>query len=145
MGLRTGSKNKRMIEAIDNALAQETDECVRWTGRHRKQDGRPMANGKYAYRVLWELVNGPIEIGLHHKCENKWCVNLRHLEPKIQADHIIDHGLPGDNHNYLKTYCPKGHEYDYVWTDPVTGRVERGCKTCRNENRRAYRARGGRG
>lgn len=105
-------------------------------------DGR-----EYAYRTAYEREVGPIpdKHSLHHTCENKWCVEVTHLEPMLQGQHLIEHGLPGDWGQADKTHCPKNHPYDeentYVWTDPKTGSQERGCKECRREAKRRYRER----
>lgn len=120
-----------------------TSPCTPWEGTHRAYDGRPvLADGRYAYRVLYEEQVGPIPPGhvLHHLCENVWCVNVQeHLRPITQGEHIAEHGLPGDNHQASKTECPQGHPYDdentYLWNG------ERHCRRCRQEAKRRYRAR----
>lgn len=45
---------------------------------HRTRDG-----GRYAHRIMWERVNGPIPEGLQldHLCRVPSCVNPDHLEP----------------------------------------------------------------
>jgi hypothetical protein len=116
-----------------------TGDCVPWPGKHRKTDGRPILGRQYAYRVLWEEAHGPLNgLSLHHRCENKWCVNLAHLEPMKQGDHLREHGLPGDWGQADKTHCPQGHEYTeentYHW------RGERHCRTCRTAAKRRYNA-----
>lgn len=123
---------------LKHVLSIDTDECIYWPGYRRKSDGRPLYNGAYVYRLVWKEIHGDVPDNLHHTCEDGACVNIKHLSPIEQSDHIKEHGLPGDNHNYLKTTCPQGHEYDYLWTDPNTGREERGCKTCRIENKKRY-------
>lgn len=128
-----------------------TSECTRWSGYHRKSDGRPIMrvtgkNPQYAYRVLWEDMHGPLARGLvlHHTCENAWCINLDHLVPVTRARHKAEHGLVGDWGQARKTHCPAGHEYaaenTYVYTRK-DGRVERHCRSCTIEAKRRYRAR----
>ncbi len=120
--------------------------CMRWSGRHRKEDDRPMSGINYAYRVLWEEANGPIppKMVLHHRCENSWCVNLSHLELLTQGDHLREHGIPGDWGQADKTHCPAGHPYDkdntytYVTKD---GSTERHCRICRRAAKQRYNTR----
>lgn len=120
--------------------------CVTWTGNHRKSDGRPMIGNKYAYRVLWERAKGPLPPGaiLHHVCGNRWCVNLDHLKPMTQGDHLREHRLPGDWGQANKTHCPQGHEYNaentYIY-HRKNGKVERHCKPCVSMAKKRYRAR----
>ncbi len=46
-----------------------------------------------AHRVLWELTHGPLPAGydLHHRCENKACVNVGHLELLLHGVHSSLH------------------------------------------------------
>lgn len=115
--------------------------CEAWDGRHRKSDGRPLVGKQYAYRVLWEERRGPLEEKvLHHRCEQKWCVNLDHLEPITQGEHLREHGLPGDWGQADKTECPQGHPYagENLYVSP---NGERHCRECRRAAKRRYRAR----
>ena len=115
--------------------------CIKWPGGHRKHDGRPMLRKQYAYRAVYELACGPLPEGvvLHHVCDNAACVNLTHLEPMTQAEHMRLHPEnSGDKFQADKTHCPAGHAYTedntYRW------RNERHCKTCRRETKRRLRA-----
>lgn len=54
----------------------------------------------YAHRWVWEAVNGPIPKGMvvRHKCDNRLCYRLSHLELGTQADNVADmvaHGHAG--------------------------------------------------
>jgi hypothetical protein len=67
-------------------------DCVLWKGGRyvsgygqRYREGR----GQLAHRVAWEEVNGPIpeEMHVHHRCRNRLCVNVEHMELLSNADH----------------------------------------------------------
>lgn len=56
--------------------------------------GQLSVDGKtvYAHRAMWELVNGPIPVGqvVRHKCDNRGCVRLSHLELGTYQDNSDD-------------------------------------------------------
>lgn len=86
-----------------------------------KQAGRR----RYAHRVAYEVVHGPISAGLviDHLCRNRWCCNPDHLEPVTNSTNIL-RGTGASARNAAKTHCPAGHEY-YVRLDG-----KRRCSTC---------------
>lgn len=62
-------------------------DCWQWTGSLFQSTGyaQTWADGtnRLAHRVLYELLVGPIPVGLQldHLCRNRSCVNPAHLEP----------------------------------------------------------------
>ncbi len=60
-----------------------------------------------AHRYLWRVLLGHKLTGLviHHKCENKFCVNPAHFEIMPQAEHAGKHSDPA------RTHCKHGHEF----------------------------------
>ncbi len=117
-------------------------ECIEWQGAVAtsgygaiRRDGVTQNIHRYTYIQAY----GPLGPGIvvRHKCDNKLCYNLEHLEPGTQSDNIRDYVERGDyrNQNTGKTHCPRGHEYDYFKSE------RRHCSECRREHVRAYRRR----
>jgi hypothetical protein len=114
--------------------------CWRWNGQNRIQDGRPIFNARYVYRIVYELLRGRLPRGKghasHHGCEHKWRINPWHVEVITQSEHMREHELGGDWGQALKTHCPQGHQYDEENTHHVVrkdGRHERHCRACARE------------
>jgi hypothetical protein len=117
------------------------DECWLWqAGRDRYGgfwDGDRMV---LSHRFAYIEVNGaiPDHLELDHRCRQRTCVNPSHLEA---VSHLVNirRGEAGA-HWRAKTHCPQDHPYDEgnTYVDPSGGR---GCRTCRSDNSKAYRAR----
>lgn len=93
-----------------------------------------------AHRVAWMAAHGPIPDGLtvHHRCFNRRCVNVAHLELLSNSDNARRQGavrnLPADGS------CGRGHAAAH-WV--VVGRNSNGsdmhgCRECKRENYRAW-------
>lgn len=67
-----------------------------------------------AHRVMWEMKNGEVPKGkeLHHKCEEKRCVNPDHLECLTRREHVEKHPGMAVWSNGWKTHCKHGHPYN---------------------------------
>jgi HNH endonuclease len=63
----------------------------------------------YAYRWLYEHLNGPLPEGteLDHLCRVRHCVNPNHLEPVPHLENLRRSPI----HSMSKTHCPQGHPY----------------------------------
>src|SRR4051794_17775366 len=82
------------------------------TGKPGK-DGYVRVNSRLAHKVAWEDVFGPVPKGydLHHRCENKACRRITHLEALRTVTHRRRHP------KIHTTHCPQGHPYDWVGVD----------------------------
>jgi len=124
------------------------DGCWPWTAC-RSSDGyghiRIEGSVYKAHRVVYELMVGPIPVGLEidHLCRNRACVRPDHLEPVTKTTNVR-RGLAMVNgaQNAAKTHCPAGHPYDAENTR--VGRTRMGiayrvCRTCDRERVRRKR------
>lgn len=114
-----------------------TQECIVWDGGltstgygYKYEDGKQLA----MHRLVWEKEHGPIPKGMHirHKCDNKPCMLLEHLEigtPKDNTRDYIERLRPP-----LPTHCKRGHEMigDNLGRCKTQG--HRFCKACRKIN-----------
>lgn len=144
------------ITPIDKLMARVTvvaGTCHPWTGcLTEKGYGTISIDGsqRYAHRVAYELLVGPIPDGLHidHTCHtndqtcqggptclHRRCCNPEHLEPVAPAENTRRGVLA------RRTHCPQGHPYDEENTFRKRGpRSKRECRECaRERSRRKYR------
>jgi HNH endonuclease len=75
------------------------------------------------HRYLYERVYGVLPPGheVHHSCETRKCLNLKHLKGLDIESHKKEH---------LKSHCKNGHEYT-VDNTHVRPDGSRKCLTCR--------------
>lgn len=66
---------------------------------------------------------------------------LGNLSWGTHSENQYDQVRHGTHHNAGKDCCPSGHPYDEANTYIYPGRAHRGCRACRREHMRAYKAR----
>lgn len=115
-------------------LVAEQGECLNWLGC-LTPDNYGRLGGKYAHRVVYERLVGPIPAGLEldHLCRNTRCVKPEHLEPVTRAENM--------RRRYAAyTHCKAGHEFtdSNTYVMPSGGRR---CRACQSEACQKYRAR----
>jgi len=129
---------ERLSSYFQNFVEAENG-CWLWLGKPNKTTGYGRVNlfGKcvQVHRLFYERHVGPIKIGeeIHHKCENRICVNPSYLVAVTRKVHVGESNSP-PGINSRKAHCKKGHRYD-LQTD--SGRW---CSICRREWGRKYYA-----
>ncbi len=131
--LRAGWAGRRAREVDFWSHVDATGDCWEWTA-YRNPAGYGHFTKKYAHRVAYETLVGPIPAGLQidHLCRNTSCVNPDHLEPVTPRENTLR--SPASR----PRQCPQGHprtpETRYRLKDGRMGE----CKACcANRRRRA--------
>jgi len=115
-------------------------------------NGNPDADGygyiryrNFTYRIhrfSYLLFQGEIPKNhvVDHLCKNRKCCNPEHLEAVSHKENMVRGDTGRNNHQTLKTHCPKGHEYTDSNTY-INPKGSRECRICKSINRKADRKR----
>lgn len=129
---------KALPDRIASKLSVAETGCWQWhacrdaLGYGRVWDG---ANTRLAHRVVYELLVGPVPVGLEidHLCRNTSCVNPEHLEAVTHRTNIQRSGPA------TRRFCPRGHEYTPENTYYQTPKRSRACRLCHRDRERVRR------
>lgn len=117
------------------------EECWKWNG---PLTGTGYGNFKYkavfylAHKVSYRLNVGEIPDGLSvcHRCDNRNCVNPRHLWLGTQSDNMRDMAEKGRGRKLQRSpYCKRGHLYSEA-SIRIHKNGTRQCRLCSNLLRR---------
>lgn len=120
--------------------------CLEWLGSKH-------GNGKYGYttymgyygpahRIVWMLTKGDIPKGMvvMHKCDNRVCINIKHLKLGTPKDNNYDTLKKRRQHWQNKTHCKNGHELTKENVRSYPGKFDdiKACRACGRENTKRY-------
>lgn len=127
--------------------------CLEWQGGYSSQlKPKPQQNYPTIYlagkqwkgnRLVLMLSSGRFSETLFslHKCDNKRCLNPKHLYWGTRVDNSMDMVSSGLHVQKRKTHCPAGHPYSgnnlYIAAGRNISGTNRQCKSCkwyRNRN-----------
>jgi HNH endonuclease len=101
--MTTGPRPLPPMKRVERHVRVTESGCHEWTGALGLKGYPQMQMGsltdgtrrpRLVHRVVWEAAHGPRPAGfdVHHRCENKRCVNLLHLTLVTHGGHSEYHG-----------------------------------------------------
>lgn len=114
-------------EIFANVITEPNCGCWIWNGKWNLHGYALTDDGRPAYRVSYELVNGPIAFGMHidHLCRVKCCVNPVHLEQVSRNENFRRKRIFGrsvkaidlTNSQKIKTKPQEVKQHEEVWSE----------------------------
>ena len=119
------------------SYTEEDSGCMVWKKSVRGGYGQFKIKGERfpAHRIAKHLELGKLDLSLvvDHVCQNKLCVNPKHLRQISVGDNVLCGTAPTAN-NAAKLFCNKGHELD-----PYVKGGARRCGVCEKAKERRRR------
>lgn len=126
-----------------NEWTHKTESCWMWTGSinvygygNFSRDGFKTAH-RWSY--FYHYKKHPGKLCVCHACDNRSCVNPKHLWLGTIQDNLLDQKNKGRLRrgpcgrslaNKLKTHCYKGHEFTKENTRITPNKGSRSCRKC---------------
>lgn len=149
LALRVLSRVKPGTPQVVDGFALVTGPCQLFTGATSRGYGRigyfDHAEGRVivlqAHRVVWEAKVGPIGEGLvlDHKCKNRTCVNVDHLEEVTVAENTDRAVELVRIRQATATHCANGHPLTKANSYSPKGTAKRRCRKCAAQAAAKYR------
>lgn len=117
---RPRTQNRSIAQRLEAlSMLNEVSGCRLWQGATNKKDngyGVLNVDGRvrYAHRLAWEEVNGPVPAGSHvcHKCDVRTCINPDHMFLGTHADNMADKVAKGRQSKGEEHYASRLTEDD---------------------------------
>jgi hypothetical protein len=124
------------------SIRDPQSKCIIWWGATDGYYGCVGYQGKIrkTHDLTYELAKGPVPKGfeLHHRCKNKRCRNLDHLQVVTRGEHLR---LEPSRRIGDVTHCRRGHEFTPENTSRNKRTGRRNCRACHAAWQRAYKQR----
>jgi hypothetical protein len=128
---------------IGNFRIDDVTGCWNWVGKMRSTTGyakvRYLGKKRTANRVIAALYLGldikNSEIHALHRCDNRLCINPKHIFLVTNLDNTKDRDAKRRHAGHRQTYCKRGHEFTETNTYTY-----RGCRCCRKCSRLKQKA-----